>query len=253
MKLNRLILLVLIPIVARAHDFELREDYGLGGYDEQGKQDDEAQRWLYDILFPQDSRLDQPNETFKSFRVHLKDSYKKFPVPADILRVNLKSTGRIEGKITYAGIVKKNYIYDVNLTNSNQLVINIKIHLKNPNANDLADFKIKLQQAQNIWNASRVQTDFGYAFKFDLVTDQSLSHFSVNVLDSTRGPYDTNWSRDWTGAVIAHEVGHMLGLGDEYQTISGKFDCYMPSLMCSAWKGHLMPHHYYFVLRRLVN
>ncbi len=252
MKIKHLIFLILIPLVTRAQEYEFTEDYGVGGYDDQLKKDEEAQRWLYELLFSQNLRVSLPDETFKSFRVHLKDSYKTFPNPAEILRNNLKSTNRIEGKITYAGIVKKRYTYDVVTTTTNQIVFNIKVFLKNPNSKDLFDFKIKVQQAQDIWNASRVKTDFEYAFKFDLVTEESMAHFSVNVLDSTRGPYDTNWGRDWTGAVIAHEVGHMLGLGDEYQTISGKFDCYMPSLMCSAWKGSLMPHHYYFILRRMV-
>ena len=135
--------------------------------------------------------------------------------------------------MTHAGIVKKIYSYSVTL-------------------NDKTEFALKLKQAQNVWNTNRVATDFDYAFKFDLVSDESQADFSVNILDSTRGPYDTNWGREWTGLVLAHEVGHMLGLGDEYQTISGKFDCLMSSLMCSAWNGQLMKHHYYLALRRLV-
>jgi M6 family metalloprotease-like protein len=110
-----------------------------------------------------------------------------------------------------------------------------------------------MREASLIWNQSAVVFDFPYSFLFEVVRDRSQAHFSVQVKDETRGPYDANWARDWNGKVIAHEVGHMLGLGDEYQTVSGQSDCYEPSLMCGVWSGSPMPHHYYFILRRLLN
>ena len=213
---------------------------------------DQQYRWLYEELIPQKDREAMPNESFKTFRVHLKDSFTQFPKPSEILFGNLKSLDKVEGTILYAGLVRKKYKYDV-VNSKEQLILNVRIHLQNPTENDSVNFSEKLKQAETLWNNSRVATDFNYSFKFELAAKTSAAHFSVRVLDTTRGPYDTNWGRNWTANVIAHEVGHMLGLGDEYQTVSGTMDCLMSSLMCTAWKGSLMPHHYYFVLRRLIN
>jgi len=213
---------------------------------------DEVYRWLYEILFPEDIRLAQPKESFKSFRVHLQDSDKTFPDPSFIQLQNLDQAKKIRGMITYAGIVKKKYAYDVLKQTSGALVLNVRVHLKNATAADQTAFATKMASAENFWNSGRPQTDFEYRFQFDLVGDSAGAHYSVQVLDTTRGPYDQFWGRDWTDKVIAHEVGHMLGLGDEYQTLSGVVDCYRPSLMCTSWTGTLMLQHYYFVLRRLV-
>jgi hypothetical protein len=208
-------------------------------------------QWLYETIIPQDIIRDFPKESYKSFRVHLKDSFKNFPDPALILKKNLKLTPVIQGTITYVGIVKKKYNYDLIVKNKT-LIFNVRIHFKNPNATDLSDFKYKLGLAEQIWNSQKIKTDFDYQFQFDIVTDEAKAHFSVNLKDSTRGPYDENWSRAWTPKAIAHEVGHMLGLGDEYQTLSGKSDCWLESLMCESWTGDLKKHHYYFILRRLI-
>ncbi len=208
-------------------------------------------QWLYEKIMPQDVIQYFPKESYKSFRVHLKDSYKNFPDPDLITKKNLKLAPVIQGTISYVGIVKKKYIYDVIVKNKTIFLI-VRIHLKNPNATDLNDFKSKLDTAAQIWNSNRIKTDFDYQFQFELVMDESKAHFSVNVKDSTRGPYDENWSRSWTSTAIAHEVGHMLGLGDEYQTLSGKTDCWRDSLMCESWTGQLQKHNYYFILRRLI-
>lgn len=217
-----------------------------------GPSNAEQFRWLYELILPQAVRQAQPAEAFKSFRVHLEDSYQQFPLPEDIQAKNLNSFSHIAGTIKYAGIINKNYKYDVEVNPANEITLTVKIHLQNPTGADKVEFLNKLKLAQQIWNADRVATDFNYQFKFEIVNDQADSHFSVFIRDTTTGPYDTFWGRDWTEKTISHEVGHMLGLGDEYQTISGKFDCYKPSLMCTAWTGSLMAHHYYFVLRRLI-
>ena len=93
---------------------------------------------------------------------------------------------------------------------------------------------------------------FSYRFQFEVVEKREEAHYSVNVLDQTRGPYDQNWARNWSATTVAHELGHMLGIADEYQTLTSYQDCLKTSLMCSSANGSLMSHHYYFILRRLV-
>jgi len=230
-----------------------RENYGVQLSEDEDPSRDEKYRWLYELLMPEEIRLAQPAETFKSFRVHLKDSNQHFPDPSFIASENLKLVQKVQGTMLYAGIVRKKYIYDLLEDSTGTLIHNVRVHLKGVQEADWVSFAEKMQQASEIWNAQRVETNFNYQFHFEIVRDAKTAHFSVQVLDSTRGPYDQSWGRDWTGKVVAHEVGHMMGLGDEYQTLSGKFDCYLPSLMCSAWNGGPMKHHYYFILRRLVS
>ncbi len=212
----------------------------------------EQYRWLYEVLFSEADRLAQPAESFKSFYVHLLDSDQNFPEPKHIEKANLKLIEKIEGTITFVNVIKKRYVYDILKKEDGTFVINVRVHLKDPVGEDLKIFREKLKAAEDIWNAGRVTTDFKYIFKFELVESEAESLYSVSVLDTTRGPYDRNWGRSWTATVIAHEVGHMMGLGDEYQTLSGQVDCLTTSLMCSSWSGSLMKHHYYFVLRRLI-
>ncbi len=209
-------------------------------------------RWLYEIIMPVADQQENPSRAEKSFSVHTKDSYKTFPHPDMIKNQNLSTITRIEGKITYAGFFPRKYIHDILMLKDGRRVFSIKIHLKNATEVDWWNFNNRIKQAEDLWNLRRIPTDFSYSFKFEFVRNKAEAHYSVNVLDSTRGPYDTNWGRDWSSIAFAHELGHMLGLGDEYQTISGKMDCLMHSLMCNSSYGELMPHNYYFLLRRLL-
>lgn len=212
----------------------------------------EDYRWLYEILFTDSDRVSTPAESFKSFYVHLLDSNQSFPAPEKIIAALLNPLSNVTGQITYVNVIKKMYTYDILQSENGGLILNIRVHLKDPVGNDVESFAARLKAAENLWNAGRVATDFNYSFKFDLVATEAQSHFSVAVLDSTRGPYDRNWGRNWSPTTIAHEMGHMLGLGDEYQTLSGQVDCLRSSIMCISYSGTLQKHHYYFILRRLV-
>jgi hypothetical protein len=213
----------------------------------------EEQRWLYDLLFTEADRAAQPAESFKSFWPHLLDSFAEFPHPDRLQAANLRFQERITGTITYAVVVKKTYVYDILQADDGTWVINVRVHLKDPVGEDFKNFSDKVKLAEQIWNEARLPFDFKYAFKFDVVENEADSMYSVNVLDTTRGPYDRNWGRNWSGTTVAHELGHMMGLGDEYQTLSGKIDCMRNSLMCVSGSGKIQPHHFYFILRRFVN
>jgi hypothetical protein len=214
--------------------------------------DPEKYRWLYDQLIPAPDRTAQPDRAFKSFRVHLKDSNQYFPQPHQILVKNLNYKKEIDGDITYIGFVPKKYSYDV--IYNKDVTFNVRVFFFNPEGQDIQNFKNKFLQAEKIWNTNVTQmpVNFKYKFKFEVVDNYWDSHFAVILWNDTRGPYDTNWGRNWNGTTVTHELGHMMGLGDEYETISGESDCLPKSLMCSSFSGVPTKSHYYFILRRLI-
>lgn len=209
-------------------------------------------QWLYEKLFPESIRQSHADRTFKSFRVHLRDSDQRFPNPEDIHASNLKLKESYKGSLVYVGFVRKPYLYDVIPQADGSLTFQVRLHFMNASLGDTEALIAKLKNAQKIWNESQVPMDFRYQFEFLISPVKEKAHFSIWLLDSTRGPYDQFWGRNWSATTIAHEAGHMMGLGDEYQTITSESDCYEPSLMCESSKGSPMSHHYYFILRRLV-
>lgn len=214
----------------------------------------EQYRWLYEILIPEGMRTAQPNEAFKSFYPHLLDSDANFPRPEEIKAANLQNHQTISGTLTYVNVIKKNYVYDVLKSEDGTLTLNVRVFLKDPVGDDVANFREKFKAAAKIWNdnSALAGVDFKITFQFDVVDTEAESQYQVLVFDHTRGPYDRNWGRDWTATTLAHEAGHMMGIADEYQTLSSKMDCLPKSLMCDSNKGALMPHHFYFILRRLI-
>lgn len=235
-------------------DFNIYTEEQIRKAEFENKVDSEKYRWLYAELIPENLRIELPEETFKSFRVHLLDSFKSFPKSKELQKNKLKKFDQktlIEGNIKYVEIFPKKYRMDIYSEKKN-LIITVKVHFKNANTVDLDQLKNHFKDAEKIWNQKLFKTDIPFVFRFHVVSTEEESHFSVKLLDDTRGPYDMYWSRSWPSNVVAHELGHMLGLGDEYQTLTGKFDCMVPFLMCGAWYGQLQPMHQYFVLRRLI-
>lgn len=209
--------------------------------------------WLFEKLIPEQDRIEHPEQSINSFKVHLEDSFHYFPDPGYLSGKHLNWRTKIVGELTYIGFVPKKYKYDViyNL-NSRQVTLSVKVFFINATENDLDIFKDRFSQAEKNWNSSLIPLDFKYSFQFEVVNDPFSAHFSVWLLDDTRGPYDLSWNRNWGAVSVAHELGHMLGLGDEYETLTSESNCLSSSIMCSSFYGAPMKAHYYFILRRLM-
>ena len=184
--------------------------------------------------------------------MHLKDSRKFFPHPQELItnKISTQLPYKATGKITYVGFYKARYAYDLFL-DQDKLTLEVRVHFRPEEESQWGVITEKIRQAEEIWNASKYEFDFNYQFRFVAERDRSKAHFSVNLKKgSTRGPYFQNWTTRWSANTVAHELGHMMGLGDEYRTLSGKMDCLKTSLMCSSSKGHITFQHHYHVLRR---
>jgi hypothetical protein len=64
----------------------------------------------------------------------------------------------------------------------------------------------------------------------------------------------------WSLPIVAHEVGHVLGLLDEYEMLSGILDFYPKTPLAGADRSRMglsmkeytvvLPMHHYLILRR---
>lgn len=209
-------------------------------------------KWLFELLIPERLRSFSPFRSERSFLAHTKDSRKNFIFPADVVvqKLSFSNQKQIRGKITYIGFVALKYQYLVKKINR-EAIIQVRVHFRDASSSDIARLKNKFKSAADIWNRGRIPADFKYRFEFFVEQDPRKADFSVKLVNKTRGPYNMRWSRGWNSKTIAHELGHMMGLGDEYRTLSSKMDCLESSLMCASWTGNPMDQHYYHILRRI--
>lgn len=166
---------------------------------------------------------------------------------------------KVRGKVRYLGFWRAKYGYDVNLKNDGRMVIESRIHFKN-----LSDFdqitrdilQMKLNAAAETWSRYNPY-GFPVEFRFRLVRDRSKAHIRGIRLSKdpkTRGPYYKKWYVHWSQKTIAHEMGHVLGLDDEYKNRIGggsTDSCNHQSLMCHSRRGNPMSYQYYLILRRI--
>ena len=103
-----------------------------------------------------------------------------------------------------------------------------------------------------------------YDFTFSVPEDRRAPASSALVVPLStscgRTPYFQAVRSGWSLPILAHEMGHLLGLLDEYEMLSGIVDVYPKAPFAGAERSRmglsmrersvLLPMHHYLVLRR---
>ena len=196
--------------------------------------------------------------------------------PIDVFRQPVARPRRIVGEMAYLGVDPREYSYDISPATGAGALVEVRIMFLGPLARDkaiVARIQQKLDRAAAFWR--HFSPDQQIEFRFIAVTnDHDHPHFDVTLVEgSPRTPFDTAWGIEWTWHLIAHEVGHMLGLDDEYEQLRKTFGhivgaesewvtsptlkmryfrCNLHSLMCDSKGESSTPqrYHYYLILRR---
>lgn len=218
---------------------------------------------------------------------HRIDWRKLFPIKQN--RVH-----EIEGKRIFYSVIPKKYRYDIiEDARSNKLIVNIRMHfypsktyLKRMESTRGTDDKkyypeldvLRLQVLANVQNAESMwneQAPVGVGFKFDVV-EKEEAHYSIKLVTHFGALYDKFITAPAYSSILSHEVGHMMGLDDEYtvgtsnlvpvNTLlayvdfkhSGRDDeyatykdmrCNLESIMCL--KDKIYPYHLDHILGRI--
>lgn len=129
----------------------------------------------------------------------------------------------------------------------------------------------KLKEAEDLWNKSAPKN---IKFTFNRVNSNDKSHYKIKIADKFGALYDTFLYYGFGADVFAHEVGHMLGLDEEYALVTSNIlpyhelkndllhkgedfettgikdmRCNLDSIMCV--RETIYPYHYNNILRRI--
>lgn len=198
------------------------------------------------------------------------------PPPEAALATPLGGPRRITGELFYLGIDPREYSYDLVPTEGFGTEVRVRIHFEGPLASDartMGELGMKLAIASAFW--TRHSPDPRLRFRFAMEPDADAApHFVIHLAPGApRTPFDLTWGSAWSWHLIAHEIGHMMGLDDEYEQLRktfghitnaerawdadpavklGWFKCDLTSLMCDSKGLGSVPqkYHYYVVLRR---
>ena len=189
----------------------------------------------------------------------------------------MRARQRVTGDMRYIGLDPREYAYDLapSADDPTRVEVEVRIHFagelaRAPGVTD--ELAAKLEQASRLWTEG---APGGFArFRFVLAPQARAAHFVVWLAPGTpRTPFDVTWGRGWSAHLMAHEIGHMMGLDDEYEQARKTWGhaigedeiwdrdprvkrewlrCDLRSLMCDS-KGEAsrpLPYHYYLILRR---
>jgi hypothetical protein len=145
----------------------------------------------------------------------------------------------VEGRRRYYGLIPKKYRYDIiEDAESNTLTVNVKMHfypskkyLKLMTASRgtedakyypelpelMIEVKKNIEESETFWNKQAPQ---GVKFHFELVDSKRDAHYSLKLVTFFGALYDKFISAPAHADILAHEVGHMMGLDDEYSPIT---------------------------------
>jgi hypothetical protein len=199
-----------------------------------------------DRLFPKDASTkvnadmsDIVVEWNKVFDVQnlKRDHYKHRSDWSKVFPITEKRIHKIEGKRTYHGLVPLKYRYDViENPETNRLIANLKIHFypsktylrrmkkyastghedeKHYPGLEILNQQIKenLAESELRWNK---QAPENISFKFEFVNTPAEAHYSIKVVTYFGAIYNSFIMAPAPSSVLTHEIGHMLGLDEEY-------------------------------------
>ena len=193
-------------------------------------------------------------DCFFALRGMLRDTKKCLPDVNEVFSTN-EWDGKIKGRIRYVGVAPLPYRYTLRSENG-ELIATVKLYYKNwEKLEDDQQEKLRQKTANGaqIWNENRPE---GSNFKMEMliVDSKEEADFTVKAtVKRTRGPYLREHSINWSDRVFAHELGHMLGLDDEYDQINATLfrnsRCTNRSLMCSSSKVYFPKYYWYQIFK----
>lgn len=189
------------------------------------------------------------------------------PDPASVFAHQPSAIQLIAGKNRYfKGLIKKRYQYELIPADTGNFTVRVKIHFYGEPTSDAAvmgSLREKLRFASELWTkyspAGRI------TFAFEAVDRKEDGFFSVKLQRKDGSiMYDKAWGVNESRRTVAHEVGHMMGLVDEYNIIRSVIwqihddtdsrQCYLKDIMCDplalSSEQQLDEYLYYVILRR---